>query len=232
MALPLWANMVLTDIVSVNTNLRRTTVRSWVAKHNLEVLTFILGTFIVCAASFYPTLSIVRRFMIGFMWLFVLHEWEEGKFPGGFVDLMAANLLKRKVSQETADLSRIPTMTLILGFTILPFLFDDVWLLVLLPVYLGIFEGIVHVMGIKLMGQPRPYTPGMATALAEFALGVACLAYLIVNCPVAWWEYLLAVVLYFACFAFMQSRLTKLIGMRYRDFPELMRARVREMRAR
>ncbi len=205
-------------------------MRNWIAKYNLEVLTFILGTFIVFAAAICPSLDVVQRFMLGFMWLFVLHEWEEGKYPGGFVDLMAANLLKRKVSQEIANLSRIPTMALIIGFTVVPFFFDRVWILVLLPVYLGLFEGIVHVMGIKLMQQTRPYTPGMVTALAEFALGAGCLAYLIAFCSVAWWEYLAAVVLYFACFAFMQSRLTKLVGMRYRDFPKLMRARIKELR--
>lgn len=205
-------------------------MRKWVARYNLEVLTFVLGTFIVCAAALCPVLDVVQRFMLGFMWLFVLHEWEEGRYPGGFVDLMAANLLKREVSRETADLSRIPTMTLIIGFTVIPFFFSRAWVLVLLPVYLSLFEGMVHVAGIKLMRQPRPYTPGMVTALAEFALGVACLAYLIASCPVAWWEYLVAVVLYFACFALMQSRLTKLMGMRYRELPKLMRARIKELR--
>ncbi len=143
---------------------------------------------------------------------------------------MAAKLLKRKVNQETANLSRIPTMILIIGFTVIPFFFSHIWILVLLPVYLSLFEGTVHVMGIKLMQQPRPYTPGMVTALAEFALGAACLAYLIAFCSVAWWEYLVAVVFYFACFAFMRSRLTKLVGMKYREFPKLIRARVKELR--
>ncbi|MDE8701794.1 HXXEE domain-containing protein [Adlercreutzia equolifaciens] len=207
-------------------------MKNWVAKYNLEVLTFVLGTFIVCAVALYPTLSIIQRFMIAFMWLFVLHEWEEGKYPGGFVDLMAKNLLKMDVSQETANLSRIPTMILIMSFTVVPFFFDTVWLLVLLPVYLSIFEGIVHVAGIKLFKLKRPYTPGLVTALAEFAVGIGCLAYLITSCPIALWEYLVAVVLYFACFAFMQSRLTKLVGIKYREFPKMMRTRIKEMHGR
>lgn len=207
-------------------------MKKWVARYNLEVLTFVLGTFVVCAAAFFPALSVVRRFLLGFMWLFVLHEWEEGKYPGGFTELMAANVLKTDVSKETADLSRIPTMALILGFTILPFLFDAVWVLVLLPVYLGIFEGIVHMAGIRIFRLRKPYTPGMATALAEFTLALACLAYLATSCQVAWWEYVLAAVVYAACFAFMQSRITKLVGMRYRDFPKLARARLKELRAR
>ncbi len=206
-------------------------MRNWVAKYNLEVLTFILVTFIVCATALSPALSTVQRYMIGFMWLFVLHEWEEGRYPGGFVDLMASNMLKMDVSEQTANLSRIPTMALILGFTIVPFFFDGIWVLVLLPVYLGVFEGLVHVLGIKIFQLARPYTPGMVTALAELVLAAACLVYLATSCSVAWWEYLLAAVLYFACFAFMQSRVTKLVGIRYRDFPALMRARIKEMRA-
>lgn len=85
-------------------------------------------------------------------------------------------------------------------------------------------------VGIKLMRQPRPCTPGMATALAEFALGAACLAYLVAFCSVAWWEYLVVLVFYFTCLAFMQRRLTKLIGMRYRELPKLMRSGIEELR--
>ncbi len=205
-------------------------MKNWVARYNLEVLTFLLGTFIVCAAALYPSMSPIQRFMIVFMWLFTLHEWEEGKYPGGFINLIAKNLLKMPVSQETANLSRIPTMVLIIGFTVIPFFFDTIWLVVLLPVYLGIFEGFVHMMGIKLFRLKKPYTPGMVTALAELAVGIGCLVYLITNCPVSLWEYLVAIVLYIACFALMQSRLTKLVGMRYRDFPKLMRTRIKEMR--
>ena len=204
-------------------------MKMWIAKYNIELLTSILCTFIVCAAALYPSLSTIQRFMIVFMWLFVLHEWEEGKYPGGFIDLMAKNILRMDVSQETANLSRIPTMILIIGFIVVPFFFDAVWLLVLLPVYLGIFEGIVHMAGIKIFRLKRPYTPGLVTALAELAVGIGCLAYLITSCPVALWEYLVAILLYFACFAFMQSRLTKLVGIRYRDFPKMMRSRIMEM---
>lgn len=221
--------MILPDKVLVN-QLRGVEMKNWIAKYNLEVLTFISGTFIVCLAAFYPSMSIIQRFIIGFLWLFTLHEWEEGRYPGGFVDLIASKILKMEVSQQTADLSRIPTMILIFGFTIVPFFLDSVWWIVLLPVYLSLFEGFVHVAGIKLFRLERPYTPGMVTALAELVLGAICLAYMIMNCGVMWWEYLVAVVLYFGCFAFMQSRLTKLVGIRYRVFPKIIRSRIKELR--
>ncbi|WP_165251603.1 hypothetical protein [Adlercreutzia sp. ZJ304] len=121
-------------------------MRMWIAKYNIEVLTFIAVTFIVCVAVFMPTLSIIQKFIIGFLWLFTMHEWEEGKFPGGFLNLIGDNLLKIKVTDELAGLSRIPTMCLILGFTIIPFFFDTAWWLVMLPVCLSIMEGIVHMI--------------------------------------------------------------------------------------
>lgn len=72
------------------------------------------------------------------------------------------------MSQETANLSRIPTMILIIGFTVIPFFFDAVWLLVLLPVYLGIFEDVVHTAGIKIFRLRKPYTSGLVpVALAD-----------------------------------------------------------------
>lgn len=201
-------------------------MRNWLGRYNLEVLTFIAGTFIVCVAAFCPALSVVQRFIVGFLWLFTLHEWEEGRYPGGFLDLIGDNLLKIEVSGELAGLSRIPTMCLILGFTVVPFFFDTVWWLVMLPVCLGIMEGIVHMACIRLFRLKRFYSPGMATALVELVVGGCCLAYLIACCAVPWWDYLISVALFFGCFALMQSRLVKLIGMRYRDFPKFMRGRM------
>lgn len=124
-------------------------------------------------------------------------------------------------------LSRMPTMALTIGFTVIPLFFSHAWILVLAPVYPSLFEGVVHVAGVKLTQQPKPCAPGMVTTLAEFVLGAARLTYLIAFCPVAWWEYLAAVV---RCFAFMQSCLTKLMGMRYRGLPKLMKARLEQLR--
>lgn len=201
-------------------------MRLWIAKYNLEILTFISVSFIVCVTVLMPGLSVIQKFIIVFLWLFTMHEWEEAKFPGGFLNLIGDNLLKIKVTDELAGLSRIPTMCLILGVSIIPFFFDTVWWLVMIPVTFGFMEGIVHIVAIKLFSLKKFYSPGMITALAELVLSAFCLWYLIAFCNVAWWEYLVGVVLFFACFACMQSRLTKLVDIPFHQFPKIMRGRV------
>ena len=202
---------------------------NWIAKYNLEVLTFITGSFLLCVVAFYPEINLIQKFILALMWVFTLHEWEEGKYPGGFIELMAGNLLQIPVTQDLANRSRIPTMTHILGFTIVPFFLSSVWWIVLLPVYLGIFEGIVHMAGVKLFKLKKFYTPGMVTALVELCIGGTCLGCLIAFYSVPWWDYLIGLTLFFACFALMQSRLTKMVGIRYREFPKIMRSRVKSL---
>ncbi|MBQ2172373.1 MAG: hypothetical protein II454_04165 [Bacteroidales bacterium] len=45
--------------------------------------------------------------------------------------------------------------------TLLPFIFDSIPLFSVTIVVFGCFEGFVHVMGIKIFGLKKKYTPGI-----------------------------------------------------------------------
>ena len=47
----------------------------------------------------------------------------------------------------------------------LPFFFDGIALFSVSIVVFGIFECFVHIMGIKIFGLKKKYTPGMVTAI-------------------------------------------------------------------
>ena len=60
----------------------------------------------------------IQLFVVVFNFLFILHEWEEGAYPGGFIDLISS-LIETNVSEETKKASRIPTGFLLITFTLM-----------------------------------------------------------------------------------------------------------------
>ena len=70
---------------------------------------------------------------------------------------------------------------LLLVIHIIPYLFDSVVFLTLVPIFLGVFEGFVHTMGVKLSKAEKFYTPGMVTAYMMLAVSVFNIYYLSVN---------------------------------------------------
>ena len=55
----------------------------FILKYNLELLSLIMLGMIGVALIFIPELSLIQKFMLGYMFLYTLHEWEENRFPGG-----------------------------------------------------------------------------------------------------------------------------------------------------
>lgn len=184
-------------------------------KYSLEIFTIIMtGMIIYCAVSFHILCS-TQRIAMAYMILFILHEWEENRFPGGFAELMA-KFFGLNITQKQERLSHIPVYALIFIVTMVPF-FTNITMLVLVPVYLGLFEAVVHVVGIRIHKMKKPYTPGMVTALL---LGAASLIVLIICSEkqlVQGAEYAWGALLMFVCFAIMQRTVIAIFGLGYRD---------------
>lgn len=202
---------------------------NFIKRYALEIYTVLAMAFMVMT-SFMNGLSDIQLFVVVFNILFILHEWEEGAYPGGFIDLISS-LIETNVSEETKKASRIPTGILLITFTLLPFFFDSTPLFAVTIAVFGCFEGFIHVMGIKIFGLKKKYTPGMVTALLEAVAGISLITYLAVNHLAAWYDYVGGILFFFACFATMQKTLTLMVGIRYRDMPKLLKkqlARIRE----
>ncbi|MBP3763549.1 MAG: HXXEE domain-containing protein [Bacteroidales bacterium] len=184
----------------------------------LEIYTVIALLLIVLVAMFMDGLTVIQQFAVFMSFLFVLHEWEEGRYPGGFLDLISANILQTEISLETQKASRLITAVFIYVMTVVPFFFGDrVPLFALTMATFCIFEGIIHIVGIKLLRTGKPYTPGMVTAEIELVTGVTLVVYIAVNHLAAWYDYTFAPFLFIACFALMQRSLMAMIGFHYSD---------------
>ena len=171
----------------------------FIRRYALEIYTVLAMLFMV-VTSFMIVLSTIRLFVVVFNFLFILHEWEGGAYPGGFVDLISS-LFEVDLTDDLRRASRIPTGVFLVAVTLLPFIFDSIPLFSVTIAVFGCFEGFVHVMGIKIFGLKKKYTPGMVTALMEAVVGIGLICYLAVNHLAAWYDYVGGILLFFICFA-------------------------------
>lgn len=184
-------------------------------KYSLEILTFLTFSMVTACAIFYNSMTILQKTMLAYMFFFTIHEWEEIRLPGGFAKLMA-KFFGFDLTPEKEQKAHIPVVVLILFMTFVPF-FTQWNILALVPVYLGLVEGFIHVAGIKIHKMPKPYTPGMVTALCMFAASIYTIhlfsAQDIAHSNTFAWGVLALLI----CFAAMQRTVIGIMGMGYRD---------------
>lgn len=202
----------------------------FIKRYALEIYT-VLGMAFLVVTSFMNNLSAIQLFVVCFNFLFILHEWEENCYPGGFLNLIT-QLIERDVDDNTRRASRIPTGVLLVTLTLLPFFFDRIALFSVSIAVFGLFECFVHIMGIKIFGLKKKYTPGMVTAIVEGIVGISLIVYLAVNHLAAWYDYVGGFFLFISMFACMQKTLTLMVGIRYRDLPKMMKKQLQRMRER
>lgn len=179
----------------------------------LEIYTVVAMFLIALVAMFAGELTVIQQFAVWVSFLCILHEWEEGRYPGGFLNLIQANVLQRELDEETKRGSRLVTAVFIFAMTIVPYFFGDrIPMFVVASASFCIFEGIIHVVGIKIFSLKKPYTPGLVTAEIELVSGVCMIVWLAVNHIGAWYDYTFGPFVFLACFVCMQRTLMSMVG--------------------
>jgi len=201
-------------------------MKKFIKYYALEIYT-VISMLILVIAGIMGDLSVIQKFVLVYIFLFILHEWEEMQYPGGFAD-MIAKMIEVDINPEMKRASRIPTSILLLAFTIIPFCLDNYVIPILVTAFLGIFEGCVHIFGIKLFHKKVPYTPGLVTAELELVTSVVLFIYLTKNNMVTGLDYLLGALIMIICFMIMQKTLTMSIGMKYSDLPKMLKKQLKK----
>ena len=192
----------------------------------LEIYTVVAMLFITMVAMFMDHLTVIQQFAVWISFLCILHEWEEGRYPGGFLDLISGKLLQMDIERETLLSSRLITSVFIFTITLVPFFFGDVYpIFAIAMASFCIFEGIIHIAGIKLLKLDKPYSPGMVTAEVELVSGIGLITYIVVNHLGSWYDYTFGPFVFIACFALMQRGLMAMIGLHYKDMFAIMKRR-------
>lgn len=194
-------------------------------KYYLEILTLIMFSMVTGCAVFYNQLTLIQRIMMGYMFLFTLHEWEEIRLPGGFAKLMS-KFFGLEITKDKEDAAHIPVLVLLITITFVLFLTQSP-LLALVPVYLGLFEALVHIVGIKIHKMKKPYTPGLVSALLLSVVSVNVLIIFSQNQLVQGTEYAWGILVMFLCFALMQRTVIAVFGLGYKDLIANVRKKIK-----
>ena len=192
----------------------------------LEIYT-VISMLILVVAGIMGDLSVIQKFVLVYIFLFILHEWEEMSYPGGFAD-MIAKMIEVDINPEMKRVSRIPTSILLLTFTVTPFIFHNHPIAILPLAFLGLFEGFVHIFAIKLFKCPKFYSPGFVTAEIQAVVTIILFTYLIKNHILAGIDYLIGALVMVVCFVIMQRTITMMIGYKYSDLPKMLKKQLQK----
>lgn len=187
----------------------------------LEIYT-VISMLALVIAGIVGDLSVIQKFVLVYIFLFVLHEWEEMKYPGGFADSIA-KMIGVDLDEKMKRQSRIPTSILLLTFTLTPLIFHQYPITILPLAFLGLFEGAVHIFAIRLFKCPRFYSPGFVTAEIQAAVTIVLFVYLIRNNVVTGVDFAIGFAVMVVCFVLMQKTLTKMVGIKYSDLPKVLK---------
>ena len=193
-------------------------------KYNLEILTTFMFAFVTITAILNSAPTISQKILIAYVFLFTLHEWEENRYPGGFTNIMEG-MIGKKFSEDAKEMSHIPVIILLILIHIVPYILDSIIFLTLIPVFLGIFEGFVHTMGVKLSKAEKFYTPGMITAYMMLIASIFTIYYLTSNNMITGKDCILGIVSMFVSFAIMQNRVLAINGISYKDMFNIIKAK-------
>ena len=192
----------------------------------LEIYT-VISMLALVIAGIVGDLSVIQKFVLVYIFLFVLHEWEEMKYPGGFADLIA-KMIGIDIDEKMKRKSRIPTSILLLTFTLTPLIFHQYPITILPLAFLGLFEGLVHIFAIRLFHCPRFYSPGLVTAEIQAIVSIVLFVYLIQNNIVTGLDFVIGFVFMAVCFMVMQKTLTMMIGYKYSDLPKMLKKQLKK----
>ena len=199
-------------------------MKKLIVNYNLEILTAILAIVFGASLFFWTNLTLAGKALLGFMVLYTLHEWEESRFPGGFYDLFFGGFGLEITASEAR--MHLPVAVYILIMLLIPFALQQITFLVLIPLGLGLFEGVIHVAGIKIHKLKKPYTPGMITGLIMFAYSVFVITQINKAGGLSSWQWIVGFVLAFVGFAVMEQFFLRTVGLTFVDFRKMAMARV------
>ena len=194
-----------------------------IQKYSLEAFSFIVLIILLIRFLFYPDLSTEHRILSAFMILAILHEFEEKRTPGGFFELMA----KKFGLPAEQRLFEKAGFCVIIYFSVI-FIATSVYpkpVLILVPVYLGLFEAFMHTAGIWIHKLKKPYSPGLVTAWIMAAVSVYTINYLATAYSIGAATYIMGLILFLLSFAALASSVWRSFGIGISDIREKLRSK-------
>lgn len=188
-----------------------------VLDYSLELFCAIVILLTLIRILFFPELSLIHNLVSAFALTAVLHEFEEKRTPGGFMELMqkAGGVDMAKLDTGLAASFVMIYWVVLLG---LSFAFPNLMFFFVMLVCLGIFEAFVHTMAIFVGRIGKPYSPGLVSAWVMCALSIYSIVALNSSELVTGFDWGIGIVLFFFSFVILQRSTLFAARMTYRDF--------------
>ena len=192
-------------------------------KYSLYCLTVYAILLLVIAMIMWNSLAIIQKIIIIATCIVTLHEWEEQRFPGGFFEVMSRIWQLDLSNIDLHDMYAKPDI-FIFAITCFALIFPNALFLSCAVLLLGVFEGFIHIMGIKLAKLERPYTPGMITGELYALFSISCIIFLIDSGMTGLTDWVLGFIWLFLTFLIMEFFVWRTAGISPKEFPSKVRS--------
>ena len=186
-------------------------------KYSLYCLTAYAILLLVIAMVMWNSLAIIQKIIIMATCIVTLHEWEEQRFPGGFFEVMSRIWQLDLSNIDLHDMYAKPDIY-IFAITCLALIFPNALFLSCAVLLLGVFEGFIHITGIKLAKLERPYTPGMITGEFFAVFSISCIIFLFVSGITVLMDWIFGFIWLFATFMIMEFFVWRTAGISPKEF--------------
>jgi hypothetical protein len=196
----------------------------FILRNNLYVMAALGIAIAAFVGVNWHSMPVLQR-MVGLFFVgLVMHLWEEGRFPGGFVELITEHLHVTAINRTFGEIVTA-AYGLIIAFA--PLFFPNVPFLAVAVMMLGIMEAVMHLAMIKMFRLKHFYSPGLATAFVLLLpISLYTFAYVIQHHlmqPVSW---LFAFLYLLFGLVVAQQIVIRASGMQYTDFLRNVRAAI------
>ena len=202
-------------------------IRKFLLQYHLELYTAVVLITVIGGILNLYSLSLVREMLLVIMVIGLFHEWEEKRIPGGFFETVGVvwgwdinNVDMRKPSRW------VVYAWIVIIF--IPLIFDNVIGLALAPMFLGVFELIIHSMGRFITKTKRIYFPGIITAWIMGIISICCIAVLVLNHMISTADVLIGAVFLVMVFVCLTNLVQMSAGSSLRRMIGIMKKRMRE----
>ena len=192
-------------------------VDRFIVRNSLYVTTAIAACVAAYMVVSWESMPVTQRIIGLYYILIAAHEWEELKYPGGFVEL-AISLTD--MPMRDMRIPKFALFCLTVSMLLIPVCLLQVPWLVIGALVLGIIEPLAHIVAGRANPKTRIYSPGMLTSLLFILpLDMFTIWYVIAVEPFAWYWWLVATaLLLIPLFGTQRFIVVKMMGMSYGEF--------------
>ena len=187
-------------------------------KYSLHCLTAYSILLLVIGVIMWNSLAVIQKIIIIATCIVTLHEWEEQRFPGGFFDVMFGIWQIDISNIDLHDMYAKPDIY-IFAITFSALIFSNILFFSCAVLLLGVFEGFIHIMGIKLAKLEKPYTPGMITGEFFAVFSILCIIFLIESGITVLMDWIFGFIWLFVTFLIMEFFVWRTAGINPKEFP-------------